>query len=68
MCRPPAAAREAGPGSLSLYFPICGKGMVTFTLELVLYFSKIKAMKSPALAQGQKDPTGLSAGKAKAQK
>lgn len=42
--------------------------MVTFTLELVLYFSKIKAMKSPALAQGQKDPTGLSAGKAKAQK
>lgn len=42
--------------------------MVTFTLELVMYFSKIKAMKSPALAQSQKDPTGLSAGKAKAQK
>ena len=54
MCRILAVAREAGLGSLSLYFAIHGKGTVTLTLELVLYFRKLKVMKSPALAWGQR--------------
>lgn len=34
-------------GSLSLYFPICGMGSVTFTLEMLLHFNKLKSLGSP---------------------
>lgn len=69
MCQLLAVAREAGLGPLSLYFAIHGKGTVTLTLELVLYFRKLKVRKSPApTGLGLEDPTSLAAGKAEAQR
>lgn len=59
-------SREAGLGSLSLYFPICGMGMVTFTRPGAC-FHKLKAEGCPTLF-GVKSTISLSAGKAMAQK
>ena len=47
MYRLPAAAIEAGLGSLRLNFPICRMGTVIFTVELVLGFHKLKAIGVP---------------------
>ena len=63
MCQLLAVAREAGLGSLSLYFAIHGKGTVTLTLELVLYFRRLKVRKSPAPAWGQRTQPALQRGR-----
>ena len=62
MCRILAVAREAGLGSLSLYFAIHGKGTVTLTLELVLYFRKLplRGLEGvPGLPGAPQDEAGL---------